>query len=252
MSHTKQAVSAVLAVLLTLTALASVRPGVALSDEGHANETTTTSAPEESTTTTAPAPVAEQGTDEATGQDHVAETPADSGVQARTAPAPRVSRRDPRWINFSKCPAGFWTCAIAKMHQDKGRYMWRNGKVFVTTDGRRVRGNRGHTWNAYRRQARQLVSFLKALERAERVQNRRDVLVRRWSGVARCESGGRWALASGNGYYGGLQFNLGTWRAYGGRGYPHQQPAWHQAEVADRLRTRSGLHHWPHCGRYYG
>jgi hypothetical protein len=32
---------------------------------------------------------------------------------------------------------------------------------------------------------------------------------------------------------------------------PNQQPAWYQAKIADRVRTQSGLHHWPVCGRQY-
>ena len=57
---------------------------------------------------------------------------------------------------------------------------------------------------------------------------------------------------SGNGYYGGLQFSLGTWRAYGGTGMPNEKPAWYQATIAERIRVRSGLDHWPGCGAYYG
>jgi hypothetical protein len=34
-----------------------------------------------------------------------------------------------------------------------------------------------------------------------------------WDAVAACESGGNWGTATGNGYYGGLQFTMGTWRA---------------------------------------
>ena len=41
-----------------------------------------------------------------------------------------------------------------------------------------------------------------------------------WDSLAQCESGGNWAINTGNGYYGGLQFNLGTWQAYGGTGLP--------------------------------
>ena len=41
-----------------------------------------------------------------------------------------------------------------------------------------------------------------------------------WDALAQCESGGNWAINTGNGYYGGLQFNLGTWQAYGGTGLP--------------------------------
>ena len=32
-----------------------------------------------------------------------------------------------------------------------------------------------------------------------------------WDDLARCESGGNWAINTGNGYYGGLQFSHGTW-----------------------------------------
>ena len=42
-----------------------------------------------------------------------------------------------------------------------------------------------------------------------------------WDAVAACESGGNWAINTGNGYYGGLQFTMGTWRANGGSGSPH-------------------------------
>ena len=34
-----------------------------------------------------------------------------------------------------------------------------------------------------------------------------------WDRIAACESGGNWAANTGNGYYGGLQFNLGTWHS---------------------------------------
>jgi LysM repeat protein len=36
-----------------------------------------------------------------------------------------------------------------------------------------------------------------------------------WDRIASCESGGNWHINTGNGYYGGLQFSAGTWRAYG-------------------------------------
>lgn len=41
-----------------------------------------------------------------------------------------------------------------------------------------------------------------------------------WDALAQCEAGGNWAINTGNGYYGGLQFNLGTWQANGGSGNP--------------------------------
>ena len=36
-----------------------------------------------------------------------------------------------------------------------------------------------------------------------------------WDQVARCESGGNWAINTGNGYYGGVQFTAGTWASHG-------------------------------------
>jgi resuscitation-promoting factor RpfE len=69
-----------------------------------------------------------------------------------------------------------------------------------------------------------------------------------WDRVAACESGGNWALSSGNGFYGGLQFTLSTWRAYGGSGYPNQNSKAEQIRVAERVRTSQGLGAWPVCG----
>ncbi|HSK97955.1 MAG TPA: transglycosylase family protein, partial [Euzebyales bacterium] len=46
-----------------------------------------------------------------------------------------------------------------------------------------------------------------------------------WDQLAECESGGNWSINTGNGYYGGLQFALASWRSNGGRdfaAYPHQ------------------------------
>ena len=43
-----------------------------------------------------------------------------------------------------------------------------------------------------------------------------------WDAIAACESGGNWAINTGNGYYGGLQFSPGTWSSNGGSGMPHQ------------------------------
>jgi len=76
-------------------------------------------------------------------------------------------------------------------------------------------------------------------------------LVYRWQGVANCESGGNWAINTGNGYYGGVQFLLSTWRSVGGQGYPHQNSPAEQARRAEILKDRSGLGQWPHCGRHY-
>ncbi|WP_277395302.1 resuscitation-promoting factor [Nocardioides sp. zg-1228] len=74
-----------------------------------------------------------------------------------------------------------------------------------------------------------------------------------WDSLAQCESGGNWAINTGNGYYGGLQFNLGTWRAYGGTGYPHQASRETQIAVATRLRDATGGYgSWPSCSAKLG
>jgi ABC-type transport system substrate-binding protein len=74
-----------------------------------------------------------------------------------------------------------------------------------------------------------------------------------WDAVAQCESGSNWAINTGNGYYGGLQFNLGTWQAYGGSGLPHQNSREAQIAVAERLRAATGGYgSWPGCAASLG
>ena len=71
-----------------------------------------------------------------------------------------------------------------------------------------------------------------------------------WDDLAKCESGGNWSINTGNGYYGGLQFNYGTWHDYGGgefAEYPHQATREEQIAVAERLRAARGYAPWPAC-----
>lgn len=70
-----------------------------------------------------------------------------------------------------------------------------------------------------------------------------------WDAVAACESGGNWAINTGNGYYGGLQFALGTWRSNGGAGMPHKASRAEQIRVAENVLTTQGIGAWPSCGR---
>lgn len=70
-----------------------------------------------------------------------------------------------------------------------------------------------------------------------------------WDAVASCESGGNWHTATGNGYYGGLQFTMGTWHANGGSGSPHQASREEQIRVADNVLKTQGIGAWPVCGR---
>jgi uncharacterized protein YabE (DUF348 family) len=74
-----------------------------------------------------------------------------------------------------------------------------------------------------------------------------------WDGVAGCESGGNWSTNTGNGYYGGLQFDLGTWNANGGSAYaarPDLASKAQQIAVATALYQKAGSSPWPVCGRY--
>ncbi len=70
-----------------------------------------------------------------------------------------------------------------------------------------------------------------------------------WDAVAACESGGNWSINTGNGYYGGLQFTMGTWRANGGTGSPHNASRSEQIRVAENVLHSQGIRAWPVCGR---
>lgn len=76
-----------------------------------------------------------------------------------------------------------------------------------------------------------------------------------WDRLARCESGGNWAMNSGNGFYGGIQFMHSTWVSMGGRQfaeYPHQASREGQIAVAERLLAASGWGQWPACSAKLG
>lgn len=72
-----------------------------------------------------------------------------------------------------------------------------------------------------------------------------------WDRVASCESGGNWAINTGNGYYGGLQFSSSTWAAYGGKSYAaqaNQASKSQQIAIAEKVLKGQGKGAWPHCG----
>jgi LysM repeat protein len=76
-----------------------------------------------------------------------------------------------------------------------------------------------------------------------------------WDAVAQCESGGNWSINTGNGYYGGLQFTRGTWKAYGGTKYASTANRASRAEqiaVAERVLHGQGIGAWPVCGARSG
>lgn len=71
-----------------------------------------------------------------------------------------------------------------------------------------------------------------------------------WDRLAQCESSGNWASNTGNGYYGGLQFGLGTWANYGGTSYaarPDLASREQQIAIAEKLYAARGFQPWPAC-----
>ncbi|MFD8739809.1 transglycosylase family protein [Streptomyces sp. NPDC059618] len=76
-----------------------------------------------------------------------------------------------------------------------------------------------------------------------------------WDRIAQCESGGNWHINTGNGYYGGLQFSAGTWRAYGGTAYAptaDQASRSGQIAVANKVQSAQGWGAWPVCSARAG
>jgi nucleoid-associated protein YgaU len=76
-----------------------------------------------------------------------------------------------------------------------------------------------------------------------------------WDAVAQCESGGNWSISTGNGYYGGLQFNRSTWAAYGGTKYAstaNKASRSQQIRIAEKVLDGQGIGAWPVCGRKAG
>jgi len=62
-----------------------------------------------------------------------------------------------------------------------------------------------------------------------------------WDAVAGCESSGNWAVNTGNGYYGGLQFSQSTWQAYGGQAYaPRADLATREQQIAVAEKALAG------------
>ena len=74
----------------------------------------------------------------------------------------------------------------------------------------------------------------------------------KWDRIAQCESGGKWNTATGNGYYGGLQFSPSTWKAHGGKGSAHNASKAEQIKVAERVLKTQGWKAWPVCSKKAG
>ncbi len=73
-----------------------------------------------------------------------------------------------------------------------------------------------------------------------------------WDAVARCESSGNWAINTGNGYQGGLQFSPSTWLGYGGGQFAsaaNMASRDQQIAIAEKVLAGQGRGAWPVCGR---
>ncbi|NHA67594.1 transglycosylase family protein [Phycicoccus flavus] len=68
-----------------------------------------------------------------------------------------------------------------------------------------------------------------------------------WDRIAQCESSGNWSINTGNGYYGGLQFDIPSWLANGGDDFAPRADLASRAEqitVANRYYEKAGLGPW--------
>jgi resuscitation-promoting factor RpfB len=71
-----------------------------------------------------------------------------------------------------------------------------------------------------------------------------------WDALASCESTGNWAINTGNGFFGGVQFNQNTWERHGGLRYaPRADLATREEQIAiaEVTRARQGWGAWPVC-----
>lgn len=71
-----------------------------------------------------------------------------------------------------------------------------------------------------------------------------------WDALAKCESTGNWAINTGNGFYGGVQFDQNTWERQGGTRYaPRADLATREEQIAiaEVTRARQGWGAWPAC-----
>jgi uncharacterized protein YabE (DUF348 family) len=76
-----------------------------------------------------------------------------------------------------------------------------------------------------------------------------------WDAIASCESHNNWAINSGNGFFGGVQFDQSTWERQGGLRYaPRADLATREEQIAiaEVTRARQGWGAWPVCSSRVG
>jgi resuscitation-promoting factor RpfB len=76
-----------------------------------------------------------------------------------------------------------------------------------------------------------------------------------WDALAQCEAGGNWAINTGTGYFGGVQFDQNTWERNGGLRYAARADLATKEEqiaIAEVTRARQGWGAWPTCSARVG
>jgi len=73
-----------------------------------------------------------------------------------------------------------------------------------------------------------------------------------FAALRQCESGGNYAINTGNGYSGAYQFDAGTWRSLGYSGLAYQASPATQDAAAAQLQAARGWSPWPACSRSLG
>jgi uncharacterized protein YabE (DUF348 family) len=76
-----------------------------------------------------------------------------------------------------------------------------------------------------------------------------------WDSLSKCEAGGNWAINTGNGFYGGVQFDQNTWERNGGLRYASRADLATREEqiaIAEVTRARQGWGAWPVCSGRIG
>jgi uncharacterized protein YabE (DUF348 family) len=76
-----------------------------------------------------------------------------------------------------------------------------------------------------------------------------------WDALASCEAGGNWAINTGNGFFGGVQFDQNTWERNGGLRYAARADLATREEqiaIAEVTRARQGWGAWPVCSGRVG
>ncbi|WP_235457170.1 resuscitation-promoting factor [Williamsia sp. Leaf354] len=76
-----------------------------------------------------------------------------------------------------------------------------------------------------------------------------------WDQLVQCESTGNWAINTGNGFYGGVQFDQNTWDRWGGQEYaPRADLATREEQIAiaEKTLAAQGWGAWPSCSAKLG